>query len=159
MKYFLLARPSALIVQHMKALVQSAGYEPLPLTNLREVEKTEKSEIAAVVVSTALSSPVKESFAQVIDYCWRFLGPRPIFLASYADLRRTKIIAGSKFRDFGMQVDILGLEETRDLAEFDYRRQVFVITQKEIANSQQMPIALVAVKKIVQGMYDVPSIQ
>lgn len=150
MSYFLLARPSALIVEKMKKLVESVGATPIPLKNLFSVNTYNPDEVEAIVVSTALSSPVEETFTQVIDHCWKSLGKKPTFLASYADLRRTKVIAGSKFKAYGMDVDLIGLSEVMNLEEEQVHNPVFIITHDEIANPESFSVSLMAVKRILQ---------
>lgn len=150
MRYFLLARPSALIVEKMKNLVTSVGASPIPIKDLREVDTQNKAAIEAIVVSTALSSPVRESYTEVIDHCWKSLGKRPTFLASYADLRRTKLIASSKFKSYGFDVALLGLEEAMKMEEEHDKDPVFIITHDEIANPSSFPMALTALKTILR---------
>ena len=74
MKYFLLARPSALIVEKMKKLVAATGASPIPLNQLNAINDYRSDDIEAIVVSTALSSPVKEGYTSVIDHCWKTIG-------------------------------------------------------------------------------------
>lgn len=150
MKYFLLARPSALIVEKMKKLVESVGATPIPLKNLFAVNTYKPEDVEAIVVSTALSSPVEETFTQVIQHCWKSLGKKPTFLASYADLRRTKVIACAKFKECGMDVELVGLSEVINLEEENLHNPIFIITHDEIANPESFSTSLMAVKRILQ---------
>ncbi len=134
----------------MKKLVDAVGATPIPLKNLFAVNTYKPDEVEAIVVSTALSSPVEESFTQVIDHCWKSLGKKPTFLASYADLRRTKVIAKSKFKACGMEVELIGLSEVADLDDEPFHNPIFIITHDEIANPASFSVSLMAVKRILQ---------
>ncbi len=149
MNYFLLARPSALIVEKMKKLVKAVDATPLPIKNLDEINSQKADEVTAIVVSTALSSPVKETFTQVVDYCWKSVGKKPTFLATYADLRRTKIIAQSKFEAYGMEVTLLGLGEALDRKDEPLINPVYIITHAEIANPDSFHQSAMALKTIL----------
>lgn len=153
---FLLAKPSGLIVEKMKKLVEALGSTPLPLKSLNEIKSYNTTEIEAIVVSTALSSPVKETFTQVINQCWKTLGNKPTFLASYADLRRTKIIASAKFQSCGMDVNLLGVSEVMDERAQPVKNPIFIITHDEIANPASFPVVLVALKRILKRSQELP---
>ncbi|MDW3195080.1 MAG: hypothetical protein R8G66_22090 [Cytophagales bacterium] len=157
MKYFLLARPSALIVEKMKKLVESTGATPVPLNQLHDASNYRSDEIEAIVVSTALSSPVQESYTSVIDYCWKTIGKKPTFLATYADLRRTKLIANSKFKSYGLDVTLLGLEEAMRMDEELDKDPVFIITHDEIADPTSFPAALTALNTILRRHHAITS--
>ena len=150
MRKVLLARPSSLIVNDMKHLIESTGCEPTPLTSLEELANFESAEVAAIVISTALSSKVKDKYWDVIQRSASAFPGKPIFLASYSSVRSTKITASQRLKDHGIGHELVSLEEL-DQIVFDNDKHMLILTQKEISDESKFPAILNCVKKLLGG--------
>lgn len=150
MKKVILARPSSLIVKDMKKLVSSIGFEAMPIAKISQLTEVNQEEVAAVVISTALTSTVKEKYPEVIQRSAAIFPGKPIFLASYATVRSTKITAGAHISGFGLHYELLSLEEAKNVS-FDSNKQILILTQKEISNPTTFPAICELVKSIMKS--------
>ena len=147
MKYVLLARPSSLIVKDMRHLISSTGLEPRPMRSLQEFDNYDETDVAGIVISTALSSVVKDKYWDVIKKSMEHFPTKPIFLASYSSVRNTKITAGQRMKESKIPMQLLSLDEAK--AElFDQEKHVLILTQKEISDQKKFS----SIKSIVSGI-------
>lgn len=149
MKYVLLARPSSLIVNDMKNLITSTGCQPTPLASIDEFDNYEADQVAAVVISTALSSKVKDKYWEVIKRSLIHYPYIPIFLASYSSVKSTKIVANKRLEENGIDMELVSLDEMKVQA-FDSNKQILILTQGEISNQVLFPSILDKVNSILQ---------
>lgn len=147
MKKVILARPSSLIVTDMKKLISSSGFEAKPIGELKELTELFPADVAGIVISTALSSTVKEKYWEVIKQSATLFPGKPIFLASYATVRSTKITAGAHLKDMGHEYDLLSIDEAK-AASFDCDKHILILTQKEISD----PIAFPSIQELMKGL-------
>ena len=133
MKKVILARPSSLIVKDMKNLVASTGFEATPIAQLSELSTIDPNDVGGIVISTALSSTVKEKYWEVIQRSVALFPGKPIFLASYASVRSTKITAGSHIKSTGLDYELVSIDEAKS-GSFDSNKQILILTQKEISD-------------------------
>ena len=150
MRKALLARPSSLIVNDMKHLIESTGCEPTPLTSLTELADFESDDVAGILISTAPSSKVKDKYWDVIQQSASVFPGKPIFLASYSTVRSTKITASQRLKDHGISHELVSLEEL-DNIHFSNNAHMLILTQKEISNESKFPSILNCVKKLLNG--------
>lgn len=148
MKKIILARPSSLIVTDMKTLMTATGYEAYPIGALSELTVINQSEVAGIVISTALSSTVKEKYWEVIQRSVALFPGKPIFLASYATVRSTKITAGSHIGKAGLDYELLSIDEAKTTS-FDPSKHILILTQKEISNVLEFSSICELVKKVL----------
>ncbi len=118
----------------MKKLIASTGFEASPIEELKELTHINQNDVAGIVVSTALSSTVKEKYWEVIKRAIGLFPGKPIFLASYATPRSAKITAGAHLRDIGNGYDLLSIDEAQKMS-FDPFNQILILTQKEISDT------------------------
>ncbi len=147
MKKVILARPSSLIVSDMKKLVSSTGFEAMPIAEINELTHISQSEAAGIVISTALSSTVKEKYWEVVQRSAAIFPGKPIFLASYATIRSTKITAGAHIKNAGLDFELLSIEEAKS-GSFDSNKQILILTQKEISD----PIAFSSISELMKRL-------
>lgn len=133
MKKVILARPSSLIVKDMKKLIASTEFDATPITELAELSRIDPEDVGGIVISTALSSTVKEKYWEVIQRSVALFPGKPIFLASYASVRSTKITAGAHVKSAGLDYELVSIEETKP-GSFNASKQILILTQKEISN-------------------------
>lgn len=150
MKKIILARPSSLIVTDMKTLMTATGYEPRPIGDINELTAIHHSEVAGIVISTALSSTVKEKYWEVIQRSVALFPGKPIFLASYATVRSTKITAGAHIRDAGLDYELISIDEAMS-ESFNSDKQILILTQKEISNAVNFSSICELVKKVIDA--------
>ena len=149
MKNVLLARPSSLIVNDMKKLMTATGMQPTPLASLADLNSYSEDSIGGVVISTALSSPVKEKYWEVIQSVIATFPNRPIFLASYASVKSTKVTAGSRFKEFDIQRSLVALDEVSE--DFSNQGDVLILTQGEISDDSRFDQILKVIKRILNS--------
>jgi len=147
MKYMLLARPSALIVNDMKRLVTKAGLEPQPLTSTDQFVEFEENDVGGIVISTALSSKVNEKYWEVIEKTRNHFPGKPIFLASFSTVESTKLTAGNRLREHGIDLELNSIEEAQ--RNTLTRKQILILTQKEISDMSKLPLITKLIKSIM----------
>ena len=147
MREILLARPSSLIVNDMKKLMNAAGVQATPLQSLADLVNYFESNIAGIVVSTALSSPVKEKYWEVILRVVKQFPKKPIFLASYASVKSTKVTAAARFSEFAIERKLVSIEEVD--SNFSSEKDILILTQSEISDPSQFEKILAIVKRII----------
>lgn len=147
MKYMLLARPSALIVNDMKRLVTKAGLEPQPLTSTDQFVKFDENDVGGIVISTALSSKVNEKYWEVIEKTRIHFPGKPIFLASFSTVEGTKLTAGNRLKEHGIELELKSIEDAqKDPLNQD---QILILTQKEISDMAKLPLITKLLKAIM----------
>ena len=147
MKYVLLARPSSLIVKDMRHLISSTGLEPKPMRSLQEFENYNEADVAGIVISTALSSAVKDKYWDVIIKSMEHFPKKPIFLASYSSVKNTKITACQRMKESNISRQLLSLDEAK-AEPFDQEKHILILTQKEISDR----IKFDSIKKVVSDI-------
>lgn len=150
MKYVLLARPSSLIVNDMKKLISSTGCQPKPLNSIDEFKNYGSDEVAAIVISTALSSKVKDKYWEVTQSSLTSFPGKPIFLASYSSVRSTKIVAGKRLKEHGIELELLSLDDLKSKA-FNATSHILLLTQAEISNDELFPSILEKVNGLIKN--------
>lgn len=150
MKKIILARPSSLIVTDMKTLMTATGYEAYPINALSELTAINQHDVAGIVISTALSSTVKEKYWEVIKRSAALFPDKPIFLASYATVRSTKITAGSHIKNSELDYELLSIDEAKSTA-FNAKKHILILTQKEISNAIEFSSICELVKKVLNA--------
>lgn len=149
MKHVLLARPSSLIVNDMKKLMTATGMQPTPLGSLDDIDTYSEDSIGGIVVSTALSSPVKEKYWEVIAKVIAIFPSRPIFLASYASVKSTKITAESRFKEYNIGRNLVCLDEVNE--NFTSQNDILILTQAEISDGSKFDHILLIIKRILSS--------
>ncbi len=134
----------------MKKLISSSGFEANPLEDLSELTKINQNEVAGIVISTALSSTVKEKYWEVIKRSIALFPGKPIFLASYSTVRSTKITAGSHLKNLGTGYELLSIEEASKTS-FDPNSHLLILTQKEISDPVAFPSICELMKRVMKG--------
>ncbi len=134
----------------MKKLISSSGFEANPIEDLSQLTKINQNEVAGIVISTALSSTVKEKYWEVIKRSIALFPDKPIFLASYATVRSTKITAGSHLKDLGNGYELLSIEEARAVT-FDPNSHLLILTQKEISDPVAFPSICELMKRVMKA--------
>ena len=147
MKYMLLARPSALIVNDMKRLVSKTGLEPQPLTSTDQFHDYDESDVGGIVISTALSSKVNEKYWEVIEKAVSYFPGKPIFLASFSTVESTKLTAGNRLKEHGISLELISIEEAQ--ANSLNSNQILILTQKEISDMSKLPLITKLLKSIL----------
>ena len=150
-KRVLLARPSSLIVSDMKRLMGDANVEPVPLTSLDDLTSTDSAEVAGIVISTALTSSVKESYCRVLEIAMRVHPGIPVFIASFTNIKRTLIIVKSHLKEANLDMDVLTLSEAQAKGDIDYFKEVTIITREEISDPQLYPGTLSVVSDMLSS--------
>lgn len=117
----------------MKKLVSSTGFKAEPITKIKELKSINQDEVAGIVISTTLSSSVKEKYWEVIKLSASLFPDKPIFLASYATERSTRITATSHFKEASLDYDLLSINEAKSIP-FNTDKQILILTQKEISD-------------------------
>ncbi|MEO9482935.1 MAG: hypothetical protein ABJG47_05795 [Ekhidna sp.] len=148
MKKVILARPSSLIVTDMKKLVSATGFEAQPIGEIKELTRMNHKDVAGIVISTALSSTVKEKYGEVIKRSVALFPGKPIFLASYATARSTKITASSHIKNAGLDFELLAVEEAKSIT-FDANKQILILTQQEISDPVVFPSVCELMKSLL----------
>jgi len=149
MKYVLLARPSSLIVTDMKKLMNATGMQPTPLTSLEELGNYNEKQVGGIVISTALSSPVKEKYWEVIHQVTPKFPNCPIFLASYASVKSTFVTAEARFKEFNIDHRLVCLDQVDE--SFSKERDILVLTQSEISDVSKFDRILKIIKRILNA--------
>jgi len=147
MKYVLLARPSSLIVSDMKKLMNATGLQPTPLASLEELKNYDEKQVGGVVISTALSSPVKEKYWEVIHEVILKFPNCPIFLASYATVKSTFITAEARFKEFNIGHRLVCLDQVDE--SFSNNKDILILTQAEISDDSKFDGILKTIKRIL----------
>lgn len=150
MKYVLLARPSSLIVNDMQKLISATGCEPKPLSSVDEFEEYNAEDVAGIVISTALSSKVKDKYWDVVKKSLARFPGKPIFLASYSSVKSTVIIAGKRLEENNIPLEMVSIDDTKP-GSFDPLGQLVILTQKEISDDVKFPDVLHVVKSLLRG--------
>lgn len=132
MRKILLARPSSLIVENMKKLMVGLNFTPVPLMSIEELDDHHPSEVAGIVISTALSSTVKCSYTEVIDRTKVLFRHKPCFLASYASVERTKKIVHARLQQLNQPLRAISIAEAAHLSMVDFFQTIIIITNDEI---------------------------
>ena len=147
MNHVLLARPSSLIVNDMKKLMSATGHLPTPIKAIEELDHYAESVISGIVVSTALSSPVKEKYWEVISEVIKRFPKKPIFLASYASVKSTIVTAKARFMEFNIQRRLVSLEEVNE--QFSPEQDILILTQAEISDDARFEAILGIISRIM----------
>lgn len=148
MKNILLARPSQLLIKGMKRLVSDAFYTPKPLSDKDQLNIFHE-EVAGIVVSNSLSSQVKEDYRSVIKFMLSTYPGLPIFVASFTDMKRTKLIVNSQLKDAAMPMELLTLEEASERNQIDYTQSLTIITRYDFEDNDSYPMTLYRFKKLL----------
>lgn len=154
MKKVILARPSSLIVTDMRKLVSATGFEAMPIGDINELTKIGQDEVGGVVISTALSSTVKEKYWEVIKRSVALFPRKPIFLASYATVRSTKITAGAHIKNAGLDFNLLSIDEVKS-SSFDADKDILILTQKEISDTVAFTTICELMKRLLTSSHSV----
>lgn len=77
----LLARPHDFVVHEMTRWMKELGVEPVRLSAVDELDAHAPGDVAVVVISTAVSSPVKASFDEVLAQTRRRFPAVPLMFA------------------------------------------------------------------------------
>lgn len=77
----LLARPHDFVVEDMKKWLVELGVEPVRLSALAQLEAHAERDVAAVVVSTAVTSSVPATFGEALAACRRRFPRVPVVIA------------------------------------------------------------------------------
>lgn len=148
MKYVVLARPSSLIITDMKRLIGKMELDPRPISHITELHAFKANEVGAVVISTALSSTIKEKYWEVVKKVRELFPGKPIFLASFASISSTRITAGAHFERESLDIELSSVDEI-NTDDFDPNRQMLILTQRELENTSLLSkISKVALKLI-----------
>ncbi|WP_436514502.1 hypothetical protein [Ekhidna sp. To15] len=131
----------------MKKLVSSTGFEAMPITEINELTSIDEDEVAGIVISTALSSTVKEKYWEVVQRSAAIFPGKSIFLASYATVRSAKITAGAHIKNAGLDYELLSIEEAKS-GSFDANNQILILTQKEISD----PVAFSSISELIKRL-------
>ncbi|MBL8911231.1 MAG: hypothetical protein JNM17_11105 [Archangium sp.] len=86
----LLARPHDFVVVDMQRWVSALGYTPVRLSSVGELKEAVSTELAAIVISTAVSSSVKATVGEVLDAARAAHPSVPIVIASLSSLTSTQ---------------------------------------------------------------------
>ena len=132
MKKVLLARPSSLIVANMQKLMTTLGLEPTRLQEASELQQHERADVACIVVSTALTSTVNESYCEMVMKVRKAFPSKPIFIASFADISRSKLIVNAKLRESRCPMSLISMTEAADQKLVDFSSHCILITNNEI---------------------------
>ena len=82
----LLARPNAIIIKHMQALITDAKCTSIKLNNLDELAQIDQSTVKAIVISTAVVSTINETYLEAMKrVCAEFRETPPLILATLTD--------------------------------------------------------------------------
>jgi len=149
MKKALLARPSSLIVQNMRRFMTTLGFEPTRLSSASELSSYDSQDVACIVISTALTSTVKESYCQIVMKVKDIFPGKPIFIASFADIKRSKVIVNAKFRDATCNMTLLSMEEAWQLGEVDFGTHCVLITNDEIKEEPKLTQSLKRLRSLL----------
>ncbi|MEM9324411.1 MAG: hypothetical protein AAGA85_02090 [Bacteroidota bacterium] len=152
MKRALLARPSSLIVENMRRFMTTLGLEPTRLNTADELHQYEADEVGCIVISTALSSTVKESYCEIVKKVRSTFPGKPIFIASFADIKRSKVIVRSKFKSGDCDIELLCMEEAARQVPLDFAAFCVLITNDEIKSD---PALSESVKRF-QSLFTIP---
>lgn len=150
MKKVILARPSSLMVNNMKKLMAEIKVTPIPLGSMEELGNLSKAGVVGVVVSTALTSTVKMTYPEVIEYFNREFPEIPIFIASFTNFKRTKIIVESTLEKNGVPLSVVSLNQARQSDHLDFKSTAIVITNEDISESAH----IANTKNAIQGIFD-----
>ncbi|MEO9869706.1 hypothetical protein [Ekhidna sp.] len=132
----------------MRKLISSTGCEPKPLAGIEELANFSPEDVAGIVISTALSSTVKEKYWEVIKKAMQIFPDKPIFLASYSSVRSTKITAGTHIQQYEIPFELVSLDEVK-LESFERKSNILILTQKEISDDSKFESILKVVKGIL----------
>ncbi len=122
---------------------------PKPITDLSELEVIDGELLAAIVISTALSSKVKLSYCQVLEFVTRRFPRTPIFLASFTNFRRTQVVVNAKLKEAGIPFVLRSLTEAADQKSVDWSKEVVVITKEDLADDSIYPQTMLIVKSLL----------
>jgi len=148
-KKVLLARPSSLLVNNMKRLMVSAHLIPTPLKELNGFQGLSSSEIAGIVVSTTLSSCVKEEYWEVMKMAHEKFNGMPKFLASFANFKRAKLIARSSFKENGLALEALSIDEAYESDFVDFSNHFVIITREDLEDPAKFNSSSLLIKKLM----------
>lgn len=107
----LLARPHPMIVTEMRSFLDENGYEPLPLSNLAERPETQGRPIAAGVISTSLTSQVREPVEEVALRLREWYPDLPLVIATIAERQMIARAVARKLCDAVGTVAVLDVLE------------------------------------------------
>lgn len=87
----LLARPHDFVVQDMTSWLTELGVTPVRLTALADLDAHPAAEVKAVVISTAVSSPVKASFDEVLAHARRRFPSAALLFAGLSKVASVRV--------------------------------------------------------------------
>ena len=102
----LLARPHPSIVGAMSRFLANAGYVPRSLTSLDELAKWNPKDVAAIVVSTSVSSAVQGSFDEVVRQAVTRLPGVPLVFATVVEAEHARRVLSDTLDARGIPVCI-----------------------------------------------------
>ncbi|WP_109833286.1 hypothetical protein [Reichenbachiella versicolor] len=132
----------------MKKLISSANCDPIPLSSINQLSEFETESIAGIVISTALSSPVKNKYWEVLQNSIEQFPGKPIFLASFASVRSSKVTISAALKKNNIDFDVLSCEEVSH--GFDTNKEIVLLTQGEISDAEKFHRVSELVKAVLR---------
>lgn len=127
----LLARPHPSIVGSMSRFLSDAGYEPRPLTSLEEMADWDAAGVAAVVVSTSVTSAIQGSFEQVVRQAVRLLPGVPLVFATVVEPIHARRVLSETLDAHGIPVLIHIVGEGRQLPAVSERQTLALLISRQ----------------------------
>ena len=144
-KKILLARPNGFMVNHMLTFIESVGCKPICLDDISDINNHDSDQLAAIVISTSVTSTVSQSFKEVLCYVAHNLPTVPIFLATLADIEVVKKCGSLVLNDSDI------LREFKSIDELSLnprnKNEILIIKKENIVNEIQLKIAIDVVRK------------
>lgn len=103
----LLARPHAFIVSEMRPFLERAGFAPVKLERLDDLEAGAGGPFAAAVISTAVVSPIQASAAEVFERVRRRYPRLPVIFAGLTEFESMRSLIEQAIRNSSAGLAIL----------------------------------------------------
>jgi hypothetical protein len=141
-----LARPNQIIVNYMRSLVLKTGCDPHPIQDLEEIYKIEESLIGAIVISTSVSSVVKQDYLEVLKEVLDKFPNKPVVLATLSSTTSLEKIVSRKLKEWGIVRGIIGTDSNITLRN---HQQIQVITKKDLSEKSTAEKALLQLRQLL----------
>lgn len=114
----LLARPHPMIVTEMRRFLEENDYEPLPLSELLEKPREDPRAITGGVISTSLTSKVREPVEEVARRLREWYPDLPLVFATIGE---RQVMARALARKLRSAIGTLGVLDALEVRESDER--------------------------------------
>jgi predicted RND superfamily exporter protein len=141
-----LARPNQIIVNYMRSLVLKTGCDPHPIQDLEEIYKIEESLIGAIVISTSVSSVVKQDYLEVLKEVLDKFPNKPVVLATLSSAESLEKVVSRSLLDWGVHRKLSDTDSSQSLSA---KLHIQVISKKDLTDESTFDKALLQLRQLL----------